>query len=144
MSHFPLDLIIVMLGSNDVKSRYCLTAGEIKMGMRVLLHKIDDVMRWMSTDAQILLVAPVPLQEGMPADCELDAASVKKSKELAELYRQLAQERGIHFADAARWVDPRNTQPDACHYTAEGCRQYAEGIYPVILDILRDKTPHHA
>ncbi|HPF18402.1 MAG TPA: GDSL-type esterase/lipase family protein [Bacillota bacterium] len=144
MSHFPLDLIIVMLGTNDVKSRYRLTAGEIQMAMRVLLHKIDDVMRWMSTDAEILLVAPVPLQENMPPDCELDAASVQKTKELAELYRELAEERNIHFADAAAWVDPRNTQPDACHYDAEGCRQFAEGIHPVILDILKDKKPHHA
>jgi len=144
MSHFPLDLIIVMLGTNDVKSRYHLSAGEIQMAMRVLLHKIDDVLRWMSTDAEILLVAPVPLQEDMPPDCELDAASVAKTKELAGLYRELARERHIHFADAAAWVDPSNTQPDACHYNAEGCLQFAEGILPVVHDILRDKKPHHA
>ncbi len=143
MSHFPLDLIIVMLGTNDVKSRYKLSAGEIKMAMRVLLHKIDDVLRWMSTDAEILLVAPLPLPEDMPPDCELDASSIQNSKELAELYAQLAQERGIHFADAAQWVDPRNTQPDACHFNEEGCRQYAEGIRPLILEILKDKKPHH-
>ena len=143
MSHFPLDLIIIMLGTNDVKSRYNLTAGEIQMSMRVLLHKIDDVMSWMSTDAEILLVAPVALPEYMPADYELNATSIERSKELPDLYRELAQERNIHFADAAAWVDPCNTQPDACHYNPEGCRQFAEGIHPVILDILKGKKPHH-
>jgi hypothetical protein len=69
---------------------------------------------------------------------------VAKTKELAGLYRELARERHIHFADAAAWVDPSNTQPDACHYNAEGCLQFAEGIFPVILDILKDKKPHHA
>ena len=44
-SHAPLDLIIIMLGTNDAKTRYGVSAEEIGFGLRELIAKIEMCIR---------------------------------------------------------------------------------------------------
>src|SRR5271165_6929995 len=41
-SHSPVDLVILMLGTNDVQSRYNVSALEISLGMGVLIEIIQQ------------------------------------------------------------------------------------------------------
>ena len=45
-THAPLDLIIIMLGTNDSKTRYGVSAEEIGFGMQELIQRIETFFRY--------------------------------------------------------------------------------------------------
>ena len=53
-SHTPLDLIIIMLGTNDCKTVYGATAGISGKGVETLLEQVKKY----SPDSDILLIRP--------------------------------------------------------------------------------------
>lgn len=101
MSHAPVDLLILMLGTNDCKQRFGLTAKNISDGMKRLVEKAKSIGAWRD-QPQILIVAPGPIRkecEASEAGAEMGICSVK-SYELAGYYEKLAQEQGCGFLDA--------------------------------------------
>lgn len=101
LSHEPVDLLILMLGTNDCKQRFGLTAKNISDGMKRLVEKAKSIGAWRD-QPQILIVAPGPIRkecEASEAGAEMGICSVK-SYELAGYYEKLAQEQGCGFLDA--------------------------------------------
>ncbi len=103
MSHEPLDLMIIMLGTNDTKDRFGVTPACIGVGMERLIAKAKTVDAWRDGRPNILLIAPPhildemytgPFAEIMGRDC------AAKSRCLASVYAQLAQRQGCRFLDA--------------------------------------------
>ena len=61
-SHRPLDLVIVMLGTNDLKARFNATASDIALGLQRLVVEIRRCDSGPDGAApQVLLAAPVPI-----------------------------------------------------------------------------------
>ena len=58
-SHRPVDIIVLMLGTNDCKSVYSATPEVIGQGIEQLLDQINTV----NPDAKILLVSPIYIGE---------------------------------------------------------------------------------
>ena len=116
-SHKPLDLVILMLGTNDLKARFSLTALDIAAGVERLVQII------MHSDCgpggnppKVLLIAPHPVTPiGDLAEMYLGGA--KKSKQLANRYSQVAERSNCDFMDFNRImiVDP----VDGIHFTPE-------------------------
>lgn len=100
-SHMPLDLVIVMLGTNDLKPWICghalgATAGMRRIAQIVRTHPYDKP--GFSAPA-LLLVAPPPCcnaLDGAPAG----GRSIAESQQIAPLYGALASELGVSFFDA--------------------------------------------
>lgn len=102
-SHNPIDLLIVMLGTNDCKQRFNATAQNIADGIRRLIQKAQSQAVW-RRQPRILLVAPIQIgreiytvpriNEGMGADC------AEKSWQLPDLLQATAVECNCHFLDA--------------------------------------------
>ncbi|BDT86922.1 hypothetical protein GV791_18095 [Nocardia cyriacigeorgica] len=105
-SHSPLDLVVIMLGNNDLKTKFNREADAIAAALE---GYIDDVERtaWTRTGGvpAILLVSPIHLDAEQPGfaeqSSEYDADSVRKSRELSAVIRRLADRRKASFADAA-------------------------------------------
>lgn len=131
-THEPLDLIIVMLGSNDMKSYFSPSLEKIVAGIRGLLEVIFEY-----SEAPVLLVSPIHLGDNMKqspfADTFTDEA-IAISHKLGPAYEQVAQELGIHFMDAASIAEP--SPKDSLHLEPEGHRQLAEAFTRKILEIL--------
>ena len=73
---------------------------------------------------KLLLVAPPPVEPGAwVQEKSLPAAAA----ELTRLYRQLAAALGIRFADAGAWGV--TLAYDGVHFTPEGHRAFAAGLY---------------
>jgi lysophospholipase L1-like esterase len=116
-SHKPLDLVILMLGTNDLKARFSLTALDISLGVERLVQVI------LQSDCgvgghppAVLLVAPPPvLPQGDLAEMFLGAQ--EKSVKLAERYASVAQRCGCAFLDVGQVisVDPA----DGIHYSPQ-------------------------
>ena len=117
-THRPVDLVIVMLGTNDLKARFSFPVSDIALGLERLVTVIKA--SGAGTDPEpprVLLAAPVPIQEvGFLGD--MFAGGAAKSRALATLLAEVARRQGTDFIDLARVteVDPI----DGVHLTAKG------------------------
>ena len=64
MSHEPVDLLILMLGTNDTKERFAANAAAIAAGMERLIKKCKSVECWGTKGPNILVICPPPLGAG--------------------------------------------------------------------------------
>lgn len=113
----PLQLVTVMLGSNDILLG--LSPEETALAMRDLL----TLLRKQRAGEDLLLIAPPPFKKGLWV---ADPAQIQASEALAFRYRKLADSLGLFFADAGRWEIP--LAADGVHFTAEGHRLFAEKL----------------
>jgi lysophospholipase L1-like esterase len=108
-THTPLDLVIVKLGTNDLKARYSLPAQGIAFGA----GKLIECIRRLQPAAAVLLVAPPTVTE---SGClaEMFGGGAAKSARFAALYAAEAKRQGAAFFDAGAHiaVDPL----DGIHY----------------------------
>src|SRR5690606_15090841 len=103
-SHMPLDLVILMLGTNDLKHRFAATASDIADSIEILVQTIRRSSAGPSGEAPaIIVVSPAPIQEvGRLAGMFQDGAA--KSQELARLVREMAGRSDVTFFDAGEIV----------------------------------------
>lgn len=118
-SHQPVDLLAIMLGTNDLKAIYGNTPQTIAQGMSTLVRLARRSETGHGGRAPALLVvAPAPLGP-ITASSELWGFSeaIEASRELARLYQLIAEQEGAQFLDAGAVaeVDPA----DGVHLTAE-------------------------
>ncbi|MDG3086181.1 SGNH/GDSL hydrolase family protein [Vibrio hannami] len=104
-SHHP-DLVVLMLGTNDLKSRFNVTASDISKGAARLVQVIQNFEHsFMPEPPKVLLVSPAHVLEVDPLKEGFDGAEAK-SKQLSRYYKLRAEELGCHFLDAAEVVQP--------------------------------------
>ena len=113
-SHKPLDMVVVMLGTNDLKPRYSPMPYDIAYGVqRVVRAILDSRAGPQETSPWTLMVCP-PATVDSPGFKHLFGDSVALSKKLAPLYRQLAKEIGVAFLDAGTVVT--SSAVDGIHF----------------------------
>ncbi len=107
-SHRPLDLVIVMLGTNDCKARFGLRGWDIAASVGRLAQLVQASNAGPGGAApQVMLVAPVPVEEaGVLA--EMFQGGPARSRAIAPALRDEAARLGCAFWDAGRVaaVDP--------------------------------------
>ena len=94
-SHEVIDLLIIMLGTNDVKERFNANAACIGAGMERLILKAKSVDCWGTKAPNILVVAPPRIGDGFH-DAVMGEGCVEKSKGVAEQFRIVAERQGVH------------------------------------------------
>ncbi len=104
-THQPLDLVIIMLGTNDIKYANRCRAFDAAMGMERLI-KIIKHFDWVNDEVprpQVLVMSP-------PALCktkdewfnDLWGHAIEELKLFAQHYKRIAEEQGVHFFDAGK------------------------------------------
>lgn len=144
LSQKPLDLMIVMLGTNDLNFTTAFGAADgirrllvitrhanVKSGERT--HVFRDVER-------ILLVAPIHISQtikNMNVPKRLKTAA-DRSLLFAEAYEKLAYETGVDFLDAALYAQAG--EADGIHLDENGHMALATALAPKVLEILNRET----
>lgn len=136
-SHSPLDLVIIMLGTNDLKPFHGRTAQEAANGMRRLVQIVRGHFQKPGDKApQIILVAPPHLCDTDHPEMMLHFGddAILQSKLFARWYKQRADEYGVGFFDAATVAsaDPA----DGVHLNPENTRKIGEGLAPLVKSTL--------
>lgn len=130
-SHEPIDLLIIMLGTNDTKERFCANAVCIGLGMERLLQKAVSVDCWGGKAPNILVVAPPRIQDGFH-DEAMGPGCVEKSRGVAEQLRLVAERNHVHFLDAEGC---EFNQIDYMHLTRRGHAQLAERLAALVPEL---------
>ena len=132
-SHEYIDLLVIMLGTNDTKQRLGASAWTISKGMERVVKKAMATDCWApGAKPNVLIIAPPPIGRGVVNTCvapEMGEGSVEKSEKLAACYEQSAKLLGVHFLDAAGCEF--NTV-DFMHLTRKGHRQLADQLSALI------------
>lgn len=99
-SHCPLDLVALMLGTNDLKRRFGLSPADVAGGLATLVGviKASGAGRDGAAPA-ILLICPPPIRR-MSVLADIFAGAEGKSLELAPRLRRVAKDCGASFLDA--------------------------------------------
>ena len=116
----PVNLLIIMLGGNDLLQGNSVKA--VAERMEAFLKHID------LERSKILLIGPPPMQRGewVPTQTLIDA-----SVAMNQAYKSLSRRLGVGFADAGEWNISLTF--DGVHFTEEGHKAFAEGLYQVIM-----------
>lgn len=131
-THMPLDLVIIVLGTNDMKPVIAGAAHAARAGIQRLVGLIRHHEYSFDYDApDILLVSPPPLCEtDDPVFSAMFRGGIEESRMLASLYRDLADEMGCGFFDAGSVAE---TSPlDGVHMTSENTRAVGRGLEPIV------------
>lgn len=121
MSHEPIDLLVIMLGTNDTKERFGVTAECISIGMERLINKAKTINAWKDNKPNILLIAPPHILDEMnsgPFYGTMGTGCIEKSRNLALFYKIIADRTGCHFLDAEGLAEFNKT--DGMHLTRKG------------------------
>ena len=135
-THYPLDLVIVMLGTNDCKNCYAATPEAIAEGVGRIVEEIIGFRypEWCPVP-EVLLVSPIHIgKETWKSGCVLfDSSSHEKSLLLARVFEEKASRLGVHFMDASLFASPGC---DNIHMDAEGHRNLGHAIAERVRSIL--------
>ena len=137
-SHLPLDLVVLMLGTNDTKAYFGRSPFDIGTGMATLVRQVLTSAGGAGTTypaPQVLVVAPPPLSPITDPWFRLlfDGAH-EKSAQLAAVYGALAGFLGVPFFDAGSVITTGGV--DGVHLTEQDNRDLGEALAPVVRDLL--------
>ena len=139
ITHKPIALIIVMLGSNDL--RWTTAFGSSEGARRIVGQiKLSAHMEGNSifTDKpEILVVAPIHAHENLKYMVdEFKQLYPERSLRFAEHYARMAKETGCAFLDAALYVEP--SEIDGLHMTQESHERLGLAIAQKVKDLLEE------
>lgn len=101
-SHAPMDLIVLMLGTNDLKDQYSNSAFNSARGMLTLIQMIKGHYALIDNGPEILVVTPVKITED--AEPAMWGEGHRKSADHAYYLQQVAERTGCFHYDANRVV----------------------------------------
>ncbi len=133
-THRPIDLVIVMLGTNDLKARYGLPASDIALGLERLVSEISRSDTGPDErPPRVLLVSAVPIIEtGFLG--EMFAGGAQKSRALPGYLESVARRNNTAFLDLASVasVDP----VDGIHLDEVAHRAIGEAIAGAVAELM--------
>ncbi len=134
-SHAPLDLVIIMLGTNDCAPCYHLTKGEIFLGCSCLITTVQKSRAGPDyTPPKTVLIAPPPLGKLNPLLGLFYAGGEPLSRKLAETYRLVANSSDTTFLDAGSIVQA--SPIDGVHLEPPAQRKLALAISALVPPLL--------
>ncbi|MGH8069713.1 MAG: SGNH/GDSL hydrolase family protein [Candidatus Entotheonellia bacterium] len=138
-SHAPIDLCILMLGTNDVGPSYHLTASEVAFGCLALIWTMQKSQAGPAGGApEILLIAPPPLGEVSGLMELFYNGGEEASRALAKAYKTVADASGCHFLDASKYLEV--SKIDGVHLDPPAHRTLAMEIKKMVTPMLAKDT----
>jgi lysophospholipase L1-like esterase len=142
-THLPLDLVMILLGTNDTKAYFNRSAFDIAVGASTLLVSVLQSAGGVGTAypaPPTLLIAPPPLGGiNDPWFAEMWRGGAEKSRELGRLCRAVADTYGAGFLDAGEVITTDGV--DGVHFTADANRALGQAVAGKVREMLDAEAP---
>jgi lysophospholipase L1-like esterase len=103
-SHSPIDLVVILLGTNDLKMRFSVPAQDVARGAGVLVEMVQrSTAGPEGKPPEGLLIAPPPFGP-LTGMAEMLRGGDEKSRQLAGFYREVAQRTGCAFLNSGEII----------------------------------------
>ncbi len=133
-NNFPLDLVIIMLGTNDLFRQPGCTARLAAGGVMRIIEKMKyTAFTTGNVVPKFLVVSPTAVGETAREVLGASDAIIKESHEFAPWYREMAELEGAYFFDAAPIT---KTGDDGVHFDDASHFALGEALTPVVKEIL--------
>jgi len=127
-SHYPLDLIVVMLGTNDLKSNFNRSANQIASDMKLVCQSI--ISNEYFNSKSLLLISPTHIEENSDIILDSFINTNHKAMALASLYKDISHDLCIDFLDASKIVKINTI--DGIHWDATQHQDFALALSETI------------
>lgn len=125
-THKPIDLVVILLGTNDLKMRFNVPACDIAAGAGVLVDIVAKSETGPGDSApQVLLIAPPPIAK-LSDFAEMFEGGTAKSKMLSHQFHLVAEEHGCALLDASEVIV--SSDLDGIHLDLSEHRKLGEAI----------------
>ena len=126
-THQPLDLIVLMLGTNDLKHRFGKSPYDIASGAGFLVDAIRVTPTGPDETApQVLLVCPPPTNTLPAIFADMFEDGYEKSRQWVPYYQAEAEYYGVHFLNAGDVIE--SSPVDGIHFDAEAHQALGKAI----------------
>lgn len=134
-SHAPLDLLVILLGSNDIKPYRRLSAKEAAIGCGGLITMaLKSVAGPAGKAPQVLLLTPPKIKDPKNWMHTLFEGSEEDSETFSLHYQRAAERYGVHFLDSASFINP--SEIDGVHLEPAENKRLGEKVADKIKKIL--------
>jgi lysophospholipase L1-like esterase len=131
-SHSPIDLVILMLGTNDCKARFCVTPYDIGQSLGYLVEIVQKSNCGRNGSPKVLILAPPPLGK-LTEYAETFSGGVEKSRELASHYRSISEQYECTFFDTSRVI--QSSKLDGLHIDPEDHEKLGHSLAEQVREI---------
>jgi lysophospholipase L1-like esterase len=133
-SHKPLDLVAVMLGTNDLKRRFNPSPYDVSQGVLNVVKAIQHSETGPGDGVpKVLVICPPPLVETPVFDDMFKGAAVL-SRKLPPYYRTICEESGAFFLDAGMLI--KTSPADGVHLEPEAHLCLAHAVAKIVHEVL--------
>ena len=117
--HDPLDLVIIMIGSNDLKRRYTVSAQDIANGAGLILERtLQHSCCFRDEKPKVLFMCPPPLGDISKGIFKYEfGGGEEKSHQLHTHYERVAEKYGVPYLNAGAYV--HSSERDGAHLEAD-------------------------
>jgi lysophospholipase L1-like esterase len=134
-SHYPLDLVVLMLGTNDLKHRFGLSAADIADCAGTLVGMIQSCAFGPAGAApKVLLIAPPPTYVAGTMFADMLEGADEKSLDLGKHYSLVAKEYGCAFLDAGQVI--QSGRLDGIHFAADALPKLGAAVAEAVRQAL--------
>jgi lysophospholipase L1-like esterase len=133
-THKPLDLVVILLGTNDLKMRFSVSAFDIASGAGVLVDVVQKSATGPDSSApEVLLLAPPPIAR-LTDFAEMFEGARPKAERFAAHYRRVAAEKGCAFLDTGKVIVSSNL--DGIHFEPGEHQKLGEAVAALVKDLV--------
>jgi lysophospholipase L1-like esterase len=134
-THQPLDLVVMMLGTNDLKKRFSVSAFDIANSVGVLVDVVYKSAAGPNGGAPKMLVLAPPPVARLTGFAEMFEGAEAKSRKFSEHYRRIAQEKGCELLDTAQVIV--SSDLDGIHFEKGEHQKLGRAVAARVREILR-------
>ena len=128
-AHAPLDMVIIQLGANELKTMYGRSAGAIAFGLDHMVRACLQP-RYSFAPPKVIIIAPAPVHPDtadMALGFNYGEEAYSKSLALGKEYAKVAKRYGCGFVDCAALNFELNTV-DGVHYSKNDHKKLADAV----------------
>lgn len=140
LSHRPLDLVVILLGTNDLYACLRPTPDRLGDGIRTLVQVVRSTPKCGqgNTSPPVLIVAPAHIKEGQGNREHFPLLGGEQgellSHKFASVYRRVAEEQKCHYLDASLYAQPSDA--DGLHWMPDSHRRFGDAMVRTVRRIL--------